>query len=447
MIEESRQPPVPPADDALPKRRTSRFRSGNDAEFSVALKVVTPILGGGFFTAGEDKDYRQYNTIRVPSIRGHLRFWWRALQPVDLTPTGQQLRQRERDLWGGMGTAGGNEEDKQPKASRVSVRVEAVQPENPEIDSGDPPDGGRGYSLFPAREQTRGVIRPTVPRLKPGITFTLRVSCPADHVEEVRRAVQAWILFGGYGSRTRRGLGSLTVTADTEQWLPNAPGGDMVQSLIAGTGSTTDTPTVAGSWLVFGQPIPDAEKAWDRAVEQLQLFRQQPGLARDAGQKPNHPGQSRWPEPDKIRHLTNTWGHPQRPEIGPQPAWPRAQFGLPIVGRFNAGNEPGAFDIQWQADGANKPCDRLASPLIVKALPLADGKFVPCALWLARGFPAGKAVLVMNKHVVSGSAAPFERMRGDGDTDLHDALKDKSSVRQAFLDWLVKDCRWQRVNG
>jgi len=56
-------------------------------------------------------------------------------------------------------------------------------------------------------------------------------------------------------------------------------------------------------------------------------------------------------------------------------------------------------------------------------------------------------VLVMNKHVVSGSAAPFERMRGDGDTDLHDALKDKSSVRQAFLDWLVKDCRWQRVNG
>ncbi len=448
MDDESQKPPAPTPPQALPERRHGRFRSHADTSFSVAVKIVTPVLGGSFFTAGGGIDHRHLDPIRVPTIRGHLRFWWRALQPANLGA--DELRRRERSLWGGMGTGGGNDGDGKPAASRVSIRVEAVQPENPEIDPDPPPGGGKGYALFPARQQTRGpeVIRPTVPRLKPGITFTLRLACPPDHLEEVRGAVRAWILFGGYGSRTRRGLGSLTVTADAATWLPASPSTDMMKALLAGNGSTTVTPTLAGSSLVTGQPTPNAEAAWDQAVVQLQYFRQQAGLARNPGQTPQRPGQSRWPEPDKIRHLTNRWGHPRRKEIGPQPAWPRSQFGLPIVGRFTGGSqEPGEFQIQWQADGAAKPSDRLASPLILKALPLADGTFLPCALWLSRGFPAGKVVLVMGNHVVPNSAADFQAMHGAGDTALYAELRGKTSVRQAFLDWLVQERRWQRVSG
>jgi CRISPR-associated protein Cmr1 len=432
--------PVPRPPEALPPRRPRRFRSHDDAELSVALAVITPILGGSHFPAGGAIDERHLDTIRVPTIRGHLRFWWRALQPANAKP--EELRNRERALWGGMGGGAGGDATK-PQASKVNVRVEAIQPVTPEIDRSEPAVGGKGYALFPARKQTKAgqITRETVPRLKPGITFTLRVSCPKEHLDDMRRAVQAWILFGGYGSRTRRGLGSLTVTADAGSWLPASV--DALKTFVTGTGSHTDTPSLAGSSLVVGEAMADAEKAWDNAVGQLQYFRQERGFAREQGTQ--RPGQSRWPEPDKIRHLTGRKGHP--PRFGEQPAWPRAQFGLPIVGRFNARDEPGDFQIQWQADGTAKPADRLASPLIVKALPLADGKFVPCALWLSRGFPAGKAVLVMNNRADGRSAAAFETVHGAGDKSLHPALQGKTSVRQAYLDWLVSQCHWKRVSG
>lgn len=442
-MSESHGRPAPQPPKTLPERLRRRFRSHDDAEFSVALKIVTPILGGSFFTAGGAVNLRGLDTIRVPTIRGHMRFWWRALQPASIG--WRELRSRERALWGGMG-GGGDGDQSQPQASRVSVRVETIQPVTPEIDRDDPSGGGAGYALFPARKQTKAgqVTRDTVPRLKPGITFTLRVSCPKEHLDDVRRTTQAWILFGGYGSRTRRGLGSLTVTSDTAAWLPSAATADSLKALLAGTGSTTDTPTLAGSSLVVGEPNASAETAWDLAVGQLQYFRQERAFAREKGTQ--RPGQSRWPEPDKIRHLTGRLGHP--PRFREQPAWPRAQFGLPIVGRFARGDqEPGDFQIQWQVDGASRPADRLASPLIVKALPLADGRFVPCALWLARGFPRGKVVLVMNNRADARSAAAFETMHGAGDEVLHPALEGKTSVRQAYLDWLVSQCKWQRVSG
>ena len=444
MEDESLKQPVPAPPKTLPARCARRFRSHDEEEFAVSVKVVTPILGGSFFTGGDGIAYREYDAIRVPTVRGHLRFWWRALQPPNLD--GRTLRERERSLWGGMGAAGEGDQGKQPKASRVSVRVESVTPATSEIDTDEPPEGGRGYALFPARQQKKHgqVLRDTVPRLKAGISFTLRISCPPDRVEEVRGAVRAWILFGGYGSRTRRGLGSLTVSEDVATWLPTTANAEMVTRLLVGEGSVSDTPTLAGSALTSGTSTTDADSAWDQAVGQLQYFRQQRGFARERGTQ--RPGQSRWPEPDKIRHLSRkTQGH--APRFNDRPAWPRAQFGLPIVGRFNGRDEPGDFQIQWQPEGAVKPSDRLASPLIVKPLSLADGKFVPCALWLSRGFPAGKAVLVMDNRVVPNSAAAFESMHGTGDTILHPALHGQSSVRQAFFDWLVNDCRWQRVSG
>jgi CRISPR-associated protein Cmr1 len=443
MADDPPKRPVPQPPKTLPERRQQRFRDHDDATFAVALKVVTPILGGSFFTAGDSIGYRRHDPIRVPTIRGHLRFWWRALQPAWLSEA--ELRSRERDLWGGMG-AGGTENASEPKASRVCVRVESVNPAEPPLDDSPPPMNGTGYALFPAREQKQGgqVTRPVIPRLEPGITFTLRISCPHDHLQEVRKAVQAWILFGGYGSRTRRGLGSLTVTADAALWLPSLA--EDLKPILDGVGSTGQTPSLAGSALYVGTPIAAADNAWDHAVGQLQWFRQQRGFAREQGTQ--RPGRSRWPEPDKIRHLTGqTRGHMPRPEFKNDPAWPRAAFGLPIVGRFNGANEPGPFEITWQATGAAKPADRLASPLIVKALPLADGRFLPCALWLSRGFPDGMVVLTMNRTVVAKSPAPFGKMRGNNDKDVHEALVDKASVREAFLGWLVTGCNWKRVSG
>jgi CRISPR-associated protein Cmr1 len=176
------------------------------------------------------------------------------------------------------------------------------------------------------------------------------------------------------------------------------------------------------------------------------------------------PSISNWPEGDKVRRLSSPkkglqWAH--RPRHNGTPAWPRAGFGLPIIGQFqqqsrearpgwkrgdkkpknihwdelppshpNHGTEPAGFEILWRS--GNTENDRLASPLIVKALPLADGSFVPCALWLNRAHPTGEVIL----RGVSNSQAPFDRLVASGDTPRFSALANKQTLRQAFLDWL-----------
>ena len=68
----------------------------------------------------------------------------------------------------------------------------------------------------------------------------------------------------------------------------------------------------------------------------------------------------------------------------------------------------------------------------MKALPLADGSFVPCALWLNRAYPTGNVIL----RAVDHSAAPFDRLVAPDDTAQFSALANKQSLRAAFLDWL-----------
>jgi CRISPR-associated protein Cmr1 len=131
---------------------------------------------------------------------------------------------------------------------------------------------------------------------------------------------------------------------------------------------------------------------------------------------------------------------------------------LPIVGRFQDKardgkriHEPEPYELQWSAGAGVSdaaPVDRLASPLIVKAMPLPRGMFVPCALWLHRAYPeSGSVVLVRHaasraagsgsqKQVVKGSAAPFDRLVAPGDDPLFLPLRGKASLREAFLAWL-----------
>src|SRR5205823_4289309 len=112
-------------------------------------------------------------------------------------------------------------------------------------------------------------------------------------------------------------------------------------------------------------------------------------IARDPGnpaKTPKTPGRSRWPEADKLRHLTKKFGHKARYLKG-EPIWPRAGFGLPVGMRFRDADEPPNVQLNW-IDNENKVQERLASPLILKPLATRDG-FLPCALWLHRAYPRG----------------------------------------------------------
>jgi CRISPR-associated protein Cmr1 len=77
-----------------PIRRARRGEAARES-FSVEIETVTPILGGAPMTRAVD----EVDFIRVPTIRGHLRFWWRALQRGGFATPGELYR-AEAALWG-----------------------------------------------------------------------------------------------------------------------------------------------------------------------------------------------------------------------------------------------------------------------------------------------------------------------------------------------------------
>lgn len=465
-LAKDRMMPRAPAYGALP---TARMRSARRAregyEMSVRLEVVTPILGGSTQTRAVD----EVDVIRAATVRGHLRFWWRALYAARYS-SAQDLYECESQVWGRAATDGGRRSAVEIAGGRcvgrsrraatdgggrsaveIRIRVEQLG----EIDNSDIRLYGSNatpgaYALWPAREEKKTSTQPA-PRRMPGTRFRLTLIAAASCEPEVRNALRAWILFGGYGSRTRRGLGSLTVVEDRASWLPSEAtraalkdlfGFDVLASPANAPG---DTPWLGGASLQVGMAERDAIQAWTTALDWLKEFRQgtrgeQGDRAREPGAgkpQPQRPSISNWPEADKIRHITRkTRAH--APRHNATVVWPRAGFGLPIIGQFqkNARNggrydEPDGFELCWRA-GDGTEHDRLASPLIVKALPLADGTFVPCALWLNRAYPAGEVIL----RGVNNSQAPFDRLVAPGDTPRFSALAGKHSLRQAFLDWL-----------
>jgi CRISPR-associated protein Cmr1 len=203
-------PPAAPAFAALPPLNS---RTATRSAFTVELATVTPILGGGY----RARELDDVDCIRVPTVRGHLRFWWRALfAHTDEFKNAAELYKAESDLWGGPGSGS---KDAQAVRSLVEVRIEVT--DRGTVDEGDirPGQTDGAYVLFPARgESERG--RDPIPR-RNCVKFKLHVAAPMANVEAVRASVRAWILFGGYGGRTRRGLGSLMVTGrDAAEWLP-----------------------------------------------------------------------------------------------------------------------------------------------------------------------------------------------------------------------------------
>ena len=415
-------------------------------KIEATLKVVTPILGGSYKLRHID----DVDIIRLPSVRAHLRFWWRALYAHKFE-TAAALYKDETALWGGAADETGGR-----SAVEIALAKPPIEgkPDNAPFDLKMP----GAYALWPARE-------PHAPRRKPGTTFELKLTAPKDCEAILRNVLRAWILLGGYGSRTRRGLGSLTVVKGDRgcDWLLEGPTAASIEELFGkdifmaeeGTAKVSgpfEAPRLAGARLFIGDDASiggDAEAAWLEALGWLRDFRQGTGDSIPARRR--GPGRSNWPEADKIRHQSGPgpWAHP--PEHNTTPAFPRGGFGLPIVGKFKPPREPGQFDIRWISGRGEtvKQHDRLASPLIVKALPLANNEYVPCALWLNRDLPSiAKVGLAKpiggasnDRAVDPRQAASFDTLIAPGDKVFFKPLSGNASLKDAFLDWLANTSR------
>jgi len=447
--------PQPPA--ALPHKGTRARVGGPDRQsITLSLRTVTPILGGGYATRSLD----EVSFVRASAIRGHLRFWWRALFAGQ--DGGQNLYAREGELWGHAGDdAGGRSEVELV----VTPDERTFNIDSSQIDLKQT----AAYALWPARGQQGGLA---APRWMPGAQFELRLVCPSSKMAEVRQTLTAWILFGGIGGRTRRGVGSIGLAPSASFDLPTALSQSAIDACLGAAfflpdGKTSDVARLAGATIVGGTPT-TAKSAWETALGWLRAFRQDPApapgydqkFARCGGVPANRPGRSNWPEADKVRHLLNTYPIAHQPRHNAAPVWPRAGFGLPIVARFqqmrreggfHTPPEPNGFELRW-ARGP-EVFDRLASPLIVKPVALAGGLFAPCALWLNRAFPVnGQVGLFARGAMEQASLAPFDRLVAAGDAPLYAPLNQphppndgQGRLQAAFNDWLVHSRHATRV--
>lgn len=140
-------------------------------------KTVTPLLMNG--------PYGDFPELRPPGIKASLRFWWRALHGhLSL----DQLREQEGRIFGS--TKG---------RSKVLIRVmESINEDRKEKTSLLPHKGGSevaGYTI--------------------GETFKIRLDFNEDVIstEKIKSLFIIACTLGGWGKRSRRGFGSVMVTA------------------------------------------------------------------------------------------------------------------------------------------------------------------------------------------------------------------------------------------
>lgn len=379
----------------------------------IELAVVTPLFGGG--AAPREAD--PLLPVRGAAVRGHLRFWWRACH-AHLFADAAALFARESAIWGAAGQAGSA-----TGPSAIQVEIEVTSPGQPEPyrpwyqgkDKHGQAQWKRrttnypDYALFPFFGTPRHGFdfetwRPPPATPLVGVEFRLRLTLAADSrvhgasVNELsqaaERAVAAWVLFGGLGARTRRGCGSLRcmtndacfrprtespAASDAEHWTQVAPDLWLPTLIDRHVGVTTlRLPRLQAARAIASAPTNDAVGAWKTAVELMQAFRQAVDVGRNAGKvDPKRPGMSRWPEPYSIRDIWTELDKKHNAETHPAVTFfPRADLGLPIVVQ-QLGPEPFPT-LQGAASGAS----RMASPLILKALPIDETHAVPLALML-----------------------------------------------------------------
>lgn len=366
---------------AVPAPRSAR---PGWTERTYVLRTLTPMIGGGVEPGTSD----DITWLRGGTVRGHLRFWWRAM--MRKSPSLIDLARDEAWLWGSA-----------EKPGLVEVEVEVVKASTPqdnwtyfdklESTFGRDSAADAKYVLFPLQEpkkSTQGKARSS--GVVESLQFNLNVRWQTLPIidNSVRLTIQSWVRYGGIGARTRRGCGTLYCEEFVPKSLDQLAGQFGVPS--ASTRGSEDWPILARRALL-GTTGMRSMQAWLRAIAMYREFRQGLGVGRNPGTGPR-PGRSRWPEADSLRNGPLGPGDQNhRPSITVSgEAYPRARLGLPIVFHFKDRD-----DQSLNSELRPEKSARFSSPLILKAMPYGDGsQAVPMVVALTQDFPANLALHV-----------------------------------------------------
>lgn len=326
----------------------------------LTIHLVTPMFGGGPQSNSIDQD----RPIRESAIRGHLRFWWRATRGA-ACKNANELSKREAEIFGHT-----------EQASQIQV---ITHYEKDEVKRNSKVFFKKKNHPFP-RYVLSNMKDKTPYLMKAQFSLNIRLSKKTTDFElikkEVEAALWAWINFGGLGSRTRRGCGSLyckqfspynkRTKSQLEKWFEQK----LLEYDIQLPVSSREWPTLSREFKV--QAFPSSMiSSWQSVIQTYETFRRRSNPDKKRGR-------SCWPEADTIRLLTGkakSGHHIPYPKEKPfkYQAFPRAQFGLPIQFRFapkDSGKDPDPVTL------LPKGKDRLASPLILKPLAINQNESV-----------------------------------------------------------------------
>ncbi|TKH43944.1 type III-B CRISPR module RAMP protein Cmr1 [Paenibacillus terrae] len=383
----------PELNDVKEKLKSGRKQTKENKHYEI--KIVTPMFGGSSEPGKVDEAF----PVRSSSIRGHLRFWWRATRGAAFEDV-NELRRHEVAIFGDTHSP-----------SRVKIWVESSHKpeitEAREINKNKQVRPGQGpayrfknflppYAVFPYTSNNK--IR-TLRKF----TFTLHVQY-SDYIptakdkvqdnlfpdiealkKEVEAALWAWINFGGIGNRTRRGCGSLFCEDFSpklgENYVSNK---DWYAKKQIDYGLKLYSYKEREKWKQEWPTLPkeihiqtydrDLSLAWKTVIEIYKNFR-----AFKAGHK-----RSMWPEADSLRRITGMaeglHKDPLPIDKGECIAFSRAEMGLPIIFEFKQDFKLKAMTSDkrepYKTQLIPKGRNRLASPLITKALAISESKGV-----------------------------------------------------------------------
>jgi CRISPR-associated protein Cmr1 len=178
-------------------------------EIQASFKIVTPMFLG---------DAEQKATgIRPPSIKGALRFWWRAFnwgRFIQRFPNEREalrsLHAEEAKLFGAAADGAGEGQGCFLLAHRFNGKKKVNDwPRN------QTPSGYLGFGLWESGSHDKGNYQPHREALAEEQQFDallrFRPRIADEDVDQIKEALIAFGLLGGLGSRVRRGFGSVAI--------------------------------------------------------------------------------------------------------------------------------------------------------------------------------------------------------------------------------------------
>ncbi|MBR2871882.1 MAG: hypothetical protein IKB99_00165 [Lentisphaeria bacterium] len=298
------------------------------------FQFLTPAL-----LAGADQ---QTAEMRIPSLRGALRWWTRLLYGDDY----------ENEVFGYV-------KGKECVPSTVKFRLlndsmgKIIKSQNAQSLTKNEFD----YFLWPLRrDNTRGILDADY-RIK--VAMSIKPGC-----EEIEDGIlKSFLLFGSLGTRSRRAYGSvwpLSVTIDGEQWkIPQT-----VDELLDESDNFFGDAEISIWQLSSGvRDYKEAVNVCTTFLKTLRCGKSQYGVAASEWGKADHDTGLNLKENSKNY---------------------RAGLGLPLVQQYSKSRKK----VKYSFNG----CDRLASPLHFKVIKLKEG-YVPIMLVIPEYVPADGTIL------------------------------------------------------